>query len=280
LRFRQSLQDKEGAALKLMIALALSLFAGIAVATPERMESFHRAMVLKESSRLFKAECMTCHTKPPEHNPFGKDVKFALNASGEELITLQLIQSLGSKDSDGDGWPNAEEIKQDFLPGDPESHPAGMPPRATNHEGMMGANMDEKKSLLDQYVPKHSFHPLIIHFPIALFLFGAALEVFGWRRKDATMRKAAWWALLFGALSTTLAVPTGLMVFLRSGFQWQGTALLHPVLAITATLLMAWTVLWRRKGAHESLAYFAVLGLAAVAVSASGHFGAQLVYGP
>lgn len=262
----------------------LCLVATAALATPDQMEAFHSAFKLRDTSRLFKAECMTCHTKPPEHNPFGKDVRASLKASGKDLITLQLILSLDSKDSDGDGWPNGEEIKQDFLPGDPKSHPAGMPPNATNHEGMMGANMDNpsgrQKSLLDQYVPKHSFHPLIIHFPIALFLFGAGLEVFGWRRKDATMRKAGWWALLFGALSTAIAVPTGLMVFLRSGFRWEGTALIHPILAISATLLMASTVLWRRKCAHESLTYFVLLGFAAIAVGAAGHFGAQLVYGP
>jgi uncharacterized membrane protein len=190
---------------------------------------------------------------------------------------------LDSKDSDGDGWPNGEEIKKDFLPGDPKSHPAGMPPKATSHEGMMGANMNNpsgtQKSLLNQFVPKHSFHPLIIHFPIALFLFGAALEVFGWRRKDATMRKAGWWALLFGTLSTAVALPTGLAVFLRSGFLWQGTALIHFILAISATLLMTATVLWRRKGAHETKAYFALLLMAAALVGAAGHFGAQLVYG-
>ena len=284
LRFRQHLQHQDRAALRVPIFLAGSLLVCNAVATPEQMEAFRRVVKLKESSRLFKTECVTCHTDPPEHNVFGKDVKSALKASGTELITLPLIQSLNAKDSDGDGWPNAEEIKQDFLPGDPSSHPAGMPPQATNHEGMMGANMDNppgtEKSLLDQYVPRHSFHPLIIHFPIALFLFGAGLEVFGWRRQDLTMRKAGWWALLFGALSTAIAVPTGLMVFFRSGYQWQGTALIHFILAVSATVLMASTVIWRRKGAHESLLYFALLGSAAVAVGAAGHFGALLVYGP
>lgn len=270
--------------MRAIAVLGAGVLAAAAMATPEQMEAFHRALLLKESSRLFKAECITCHTKPPEHNPFGKDVKSSLKARGTELVTLRLIQFINANDSDGDGWPNGEEIKQDFLPGDPRSHPAGMPPKATNHEGMMGANMDnpsgKEQSLLDQYVPKHSFHPLIIHFPVALFLFGAGLEVFGWRRKDTTMREAGWWALLFGALSTALAVPTGLMVFLRSGFQWQGTPLVHFILAVSATLLMATTVIWRRNGAHESLSYFTLLGLAAVAVGATGHFGALLVYGP
>ncbi|MFX8926240.1 hypothetical protein ABTN20_20815, partial [Acinetobacter baumannii] len=77
------------------------------------------------------------HTAPPEHNAFGKDVKSALKARGQQLITLQLIQALGAKDSDGDGWPNDEEIKQDFLPGDAKSHPALMPPGQDDHKKMI-----------------------------------------------------------------------------------------------------------------------------------------------
>lgn len=254
-----------------------------AMATPDQMMAFRTALHLKESSRLFKAECMVCHTSPPEHNAFGRDVKAALKASGQQLITLQLIKDMGSKDSDGDGWSNEEEIKQDFLPGDAKSHPAGMPPGQDGHKKMMGANMDNpsggSKSPLDQLVPKHSFHPLMVHFPIALFLFGAALEFFGWRKKHEVMRQAGWWAVLFGTLSTLLAVPTGLMVFLRSGFEWQGTALIHFILAVSATLVMAGTVIWRRKAAHESYAYFALLLLAVLLVGAAGHFGGQLVYG-
>ncbi len=260
---------RDSASLKLGVALATCALSSVAMATPEQMEAFHGTMKLKESSRLFKAECMSCHTKPPEHNPYGKDVRSALKSSGKEVITLELIRSLDLKDSDGDGWPNGEEIEQDFLPGDSDRHPAGTPAKA-----------DSPPSGFDQLVPKHSFHPLFVHFPIALFLFGVGLEVFGHRRRDATMRKAGWWALLYGALSTAIAVPTGLLVFFRSGFQWQGTALIHVALAVSATLLMAGTVIWRRRAAHESLSYFTLLGLAAVAVGAAGHFGAQLVYGP
>ncbi len=271
--------------MRAFLALATCVLSAAAMATPEQMEAFHRAFLLKESSRLFKAQCMTCHTSPPEHNPFGKDVRSALKASGKDLITIELIRSLDAKDSDGDGWSNAEEIKQDFLPGDPKSHPAGMPPKATNHEGMMGADMNAKSdpaktgNALDALIPRHSFHPLVIHFPIALFIFGAFLELVGWRRKHSALRDAAWWCLLAGALSTLIAVPTGFLLFYRSGFQWQGLALVHVPLALTATALMIATVLWRRKGAHQSLAYFGLLALATVVLSVAGHFGAQMVWG-
>ncbi len=274
---------KQQKTMKCIIAIVMVMASMIAFATPEQMNAFRSAMQLKNQSSLFKAECITCHTKPPEHNPFGKDLKAALKASGENTVTLQVIESIYAKDSDGDGWPNGEEIKQGFLPGDPDSHPAGMPPGQNDHKKMMGANMDNpsggQKSIFDQIVPKHSFHPAVVHFPIALFLFGAALEFAGWRRKQVPMREAGWYCVLFGTLSTLLTIPTGLMVFLRSGFQWQGTALIHFILALSATSLMTLTVLWRRKAAHESYTYFALLLLSALLVGVAGHFGAQLVYG-
>lgn len=267
--------------MRAILLVLIGLVTATAMATPEQMEAFRSVLHLKESSRLFKAACMTCHTVPPEHNAFGKDVKSAVKANGQQLITLQLIQELGAKDSDGDGWPNAEEIKQDFLPGDPNSHPAGMPRGKTSHEQMMGKDMGKGAPLafLDPILPKHSMHPLIIHFPIALFLFGTFLELLGWRRKDAGIRRAGWLCLLFGAISTAGALPTGLLAFYRVGFQWTGNALIHSILAVSATLLMTGTVLWRRRAAHESKAYFALLLLAAALVGAAGHFGALLVYG-
>ncbi len=268
----------------LVFGLALLALGASARATPDNWETFKKVYRINPGSRIFKAECMTCHTEVPAHNPFGRDAKAAAT-SNRGVLTLEILRSLEPKDSDGDGWPNVEEIKQDFLPGDPNSHPAGMPPKATNHEGMMGADMNAKSdpaktgNALDALIPRHSFHPLVIHFPIALFIFGAFLEVVGWRRKHPAIREAAWWCLLAGALSTLIAVPTGFLLFYRSGFQWQGLALVHVPLALTATALMIATVLWRRKGAHQSLAYFGLLALATVVLSVAGHFGAQMVWG-
>lgn len=257
-----------------------TLLVALATATPENWQTFKSVYGVKLNSRIFKAECMTCHTEVPAHNPFGKDAKAAATAN-KGVLTLEILRSLESKDSDGDGWSNIDEIKQDFLPGDPNSHPAGVPPGQANHDQMIGKDMGKgaPQAFLDPLVPKHSMHPLIIHFPIALFLFGTFLEILGWRKKDAGLRRAGWLCLLFGAISTAGALPTGLLAFYRVGFQWTGNALIHPILAISATLLMTGTVLWRRKAAHESKAYFALLLLAAALVGVAGHFGAQLVYG-
>ncbi len=258
----------------------VALLAARASATPENWEVYKNYYNLKPGMTNFNAGCKNCHTEVPQHNVFGKDVNEMMRAAGAKRLTPAILAMLDSKDSDGDGWPNGVEARQGFLPGDPNSHPAGMPPNQKDHTKMMGADMNRggTRSFLDEFVPLHSFHPLIIHFPIALFLFGAALEFFGWRKKVEAMRQAGWYCVLFGALSAFLAIPTGLMVFYRSGFQWSGNALIHPILAVSATLLMTATVLWRRKAAHESYAYFALLLLTAALVAATGHFGGQIVY--
>jgi len=262
------------------LTVLMGIFLGtLAFATPENWETYKRFYNLKPKTTAFKAECMNCHTQVPDHNAFGKDVKAMIQLARAKSLTPEVLAMIGPKDSDGDGWPNDLEIKQGFLPGDPKSHPVGMPPGQEDHSKIMPKNMDnEGKTLLDNYVPRHSFHPLIIHFPIALFLFGSALEVFGWRKGVPAIREAAWYCLLFGMLSTLIAIPTGLLAFYRIGFQWSGNPLIHFILAVSATLVMTGTVLWRRKAPHESFSYFALLMLAATLVGAAGHFGAQNVY--
>ncbi len=247
-----------------------------AQATPDNWAVFKKYYRLAPGSANFKAECKNCHTQVPAHNPFGRDVRSAARAAGLETITPAILASLEDKDSDGDGWLNGDEIRRGFMPGDPESRPSGI---AHKHPPSVQSSTPPKESWLDSWLPKHSLHPLVVHFPIALFIFGAGLEFVGWRRRVEPMRQAGWWCVLFGALSTFLAVGTGLLAFFRNGFLWQGTALLHFIFAVSATVLMTATVLWRRKGAHESLAYFLLLLLATALVAFAGHFGADLVYG-
>lgn len=256
--------------------LVIACSAASALATPEDMEKFHEVTRIKESSRLSRNSCMTCHTEPPEHNPFGSDLKLGLRASQQSRLDSLIIQSVAAKDSDNDGWTNEQEWKADTLPGDPKSHPEGVPSTLKDRAKSEG---EAKASILDQLLPKHSMHPLVIHFPIALFLFGAVLELVGIRKRSDDLRKSAWLCLLFGAISAWFAVPTGLLAFYRVGFSWTGNALIHFVLATASTLLMTGLVLWRRREAHTSTIYIALLITATAGVASAGHFGGLLVYG-
>lgn len=127
--------------------------------------------------------------------------------------------------------------------------------------------------------PDHGFHPLVIHFPIALFLFGTLLEFVGWWRGDFRIRQAAFWNLAAGSLSTLVVIPTGAVAFILSDYTWKGLVVPHMAFAGSAALLMAGTVLWRRKGPHTSPGYFALLALATITLGVAGYFGGELIYG-
>lgn len=248
----------------------------VACATPERMKAFRSELNLSSTSRLFNTACGVCHTAQPKHNAFGIDLNNELRSGSNRILSWQRIQNIGPKDSDGDGWPNADELAADTLPGDRESAPEGKPPFPPKPQP--AEQPKEAKAVDLEEVPMHSFHPLVVHFPIALFLFGACLDFVGWRRGDPSLRSSGWLCLLFGSISTALAVPTGIAFYLRGGFEFSGAMQNHIVLAISATVLMAATVLFRRKTVPDSNLYFLLLGTACAALILAGHFGASMVF--
>ena len=99
---------------------------------------------------------------------------------------------------------------------------------------------------------KHAQHPVIIHFPIALFIISVAFDLLAiWRRNPAMVR-AAYYNLLAAALTAPVAIASGL-----AAWQWQlegarlkGNLLLHLISALAASgmiwLLCGWRVRQRR----------------------------------
>lgn len=244
-----------------LVILSLFGIASYANARPDFLEVFVKTYQPK--SLLTELGCKICHTDPPRRNAYGKAIKDAGTGGDLTLATLQAVEGL---DSDGDGVSNKDEIAADTAPGEANApvKVATPPPPPAAEAGL---------------IPKHGFHPVIIHFPIALFIFGALLELIGWRKKDGVMRQSGWYCLLAGSVTSLGAVATGLYAFFQNGYGWEGQVLIHFILAVSSTVLMLGTTAWRRKGAHESMAYIILLLLTAILVGVTGHFGGNLVYG-
>jgi len=86
----------------------------------------------------------------------------------------------------------------------------------------------------------HAQHPVIIHFPIALFIASVVFELLAVWRKQPLFASVAYYNLLGATLTLPLAIATGL-----GAWQWQlegasikGNLRLHMISALTSASLI------------------------------------------
>jgi uncharacterized membrane protein len=135
---------------------------------------------------------------------------------------------------------------------------------------------------------KHSQHVVLIHFPIALFLAGAAFDWIAQWTKRRALGDAAYYNLLVAAVSTLPVLATGLLAWQLQleGQKLKGILLLHLVLACVSTVMiwLVWLVHFRRRRRGEALPGYRlwIEFLAVAVVSLTGHLGGFLsgVNGP
>lgn len=240
---------------RVALALGISLLATGAWATPDVLRAFTRHYNLGENSQFAMASCANCHTQPPTHNAFGKLVKQHLDQAGD--FTPAFWEAI-DKASAPDGGSYGDMIKADRSPSlaSGESAPTG--PRSP--------------------IPGHSFHPAVIHFPIALTLFAAFAELVNLIKgtksegRDTVVR----WCL-YGALASMLVVlPTGWVAHLRANFPLVGVTDTHFKLALASLVFIGLSAALSRRG---GLGFRIALLLAVMAVGATGHFGSLMVFG-
>ena len=72
-----------------------------------------------KGSNLDKAACGVCHTtaKGGKLNGYGSDLAATMKAKSSKKLTPEIMAMVESKDSDGDGVKNIDEIKKDNNPG-------------------------------------------------------------------------------------------------------------------------------------------------------------------
>ena len=136
---------------------------------------------------------------------------------------------------------------------------------------------------------KHAQHVVMIHFPIALFIAGAALDFLAHWTKRQSLAAAAYWNFLMAAVAAVPTIITGLLAW-----QWQlegqrlkGTLLLHLIFGVTSSLVIGLVWLIHHKSRQteggESASYRLVIeALGIVLVTLTGHLGGFLsgVNGP
>ena len=128
----------------------------------------------------------------------------------------------------------------------------------------------------------HAQHPVIIHFPIALFIASAVFELLAVWRKQPAFASVAYYNLVGAVITIPLAIATGL-----GAWRWQleGAALkgnlrLHLICALTSAALIFF-LCWMRsrlraKNISPGIVYFVVTLLALMVITLTGHLGGIL----
>ena len=128
----------------------------------------------------------------------------------------------------------------------------------------------------------HAQHPVIIHFPIALFIASAVFDVLAIWRKHSVLASVAYYNLVGAAATSLFAIATGL-----GAWRWQleGAALkgnlrLHLICALISASLI-FILCWMRsrlrgKSISPGRAYVAVTLLALMVITLTGHLGGIL----
>lgn len=272
--------------LALMLGCLALAYCMPAAALPEYLQAAKTAYGFKAGGAVDSKACNLCHagdTNKNSLNSFGKDLQAALKASADHRVTPALIRTLDSKDSDGDGWPNASEFAADTLPGDPASKPAGTPPGSVMPKDSTAAAAFNPFGLSSVLYPGHAQHPVLVHFPIALFIFSLFLDVMGLRLNNRALNSAAYLNLAAAAVTALASVVTGLLAW-RFAFGGEPLGsdrwlLLHLVLgSVTAVLICAlWAMRFRQlRRAVETAPgpLYVFLGVLTLAlVSLTGHIG-------
>ncbi|HRI45200.1 MAG TPA: hypothetical protein PLL78_11630 [Fimbriimonadaceae bacterium] len=103
----------------LMISGVLAI-ATCAMALTAFTKVFDETYKVKKDSALGKMKCMVCHPIAKggkELNAYGHDLQNAMRAAKTKKMTAEILKSVESKDSDGDGTKNVDEIRADKAPG-------------------------------------------------------------------------------------------------------------------------------------------------------------------
>jgi uncharacterized membrane protein len=129
-------------------------------------------------------------------------------------------------------------------------------------------------------------HPMLVHFPIALVMFGFLAELaFLFFKKELALSKMGYYLLIFGTLAALAAWLTG--NFFTSGLEGEAGKIkeTHELFAtITLILLLVTSILQttffvlKNESAVLKTISFLFYGAAAISVSITGFFGGSLVY--
>jgi uncharacterized membrane protein len=126
------------------------------------------------------------------------------------------------------------------------------------------------------------YHPLAVHFPLALFLTSTFFDLLAWRWPDPFYLRAASWLVGLGLLGALLSIALGWVDLLAMERLGIGPGLLirhrvHSGMAYAATAVYGVTLAWRWRSPQRVAGARLVLSvIGAVLIAITGYLGGEL----
>ncbi len=125
-------------------------------------------------------------------------------------------------------------------------------------------------------------HPLVVHFPVALWLTSTFFDVMAWRKDDALYRRVAYWLVGLGLLGAAMSIAFGWIDLVGLERQGVGTGFLvrhriHGLIAYAATALYLANFAWRWRTQNRRAAVVLALSFfAAILTAIAGYLGGEI----
>lgn len=129
------------------------------------------------------------------------------------------------------------------------------------------------------WLPMHSWHPVMVHFPLVALLLAVVADIIALRGRSERWRHAAGAFWLVGLLGAAAAIGTGLLAYNRveHSEDAHGLMTLHRNVALGAVGLLVLAALWRWKQPASRRSVIPGL-LGVIVLIIAGYIGGLLVY--
>jgi uncharacterized membrane protein len=138
-----------------------------------------------------------------------------------------------------------------------------------------------KVDLIRGRLGHHRFHPMLVHFPVALYPFGLVMYWLAGRLENPGLADSGLYAHGTALAVSVLAIIYGLIDLLgidSKSEAWK-TGITHALLNACwfFTFLILFALAFKRPETVNSAAFLIVMGAATIGVFVSNYFGAQLI---
>ncbi len=245
--------------------------------------------------RVFETKCIECHGPgvPKPKGGFGTVTDLQAMAGDPALVVP--------------GRPDKSEVYLRLVSGNPKER---MPPAKARGGGLTPGEIEQVRRWIEAGAPPASprgaaateghrhdeplsgaarlsrwlgkFHPVVVHFPIALLLCAVLVELAGAALRRTGFDSIVTFCLLVGAAGAVASAGLGWLAA-ESEPTSGGTLLVHRWLgvatALVATVAACWRVAAMRRSAPLGLGFRLLLAGGGLLTAVAGHYGAMLVHG-